>query len=251
MQWTRTLGVFASGCVVYAAMAACSSSGGMKKTSSGTTTGQGGMTAGSGGAGGHAGSPDDSGIFDVLTDPVPEADASPQSGTRLKAKYYLGDDGAKEYQYAPEAVPNGNTTAAVHQVWYDSQRQEDCTLTNASDGKIRCLPTDAVAWNGDYADAQCTIGFTIVPTPPIQCNFTPPKYAILYTYDMCGGNIPPTKAVYQLGQQVSLGQYPPVYRMQNGACTYVATTNQTGPFFKVGALVPATSFAAATPMIDP
>jgi hypothetical protein len=220
MKWMRTLGVFASGFVVYAATA------------------------------GYVGAPDDSGLFGALTDPVPEANASPQSGTRLKAKLYLGDDGAKEYQYAPETVPNGNTTAAVHQVWYDSQRQEDCALTNASDGKIRCLPTDAVVWNGDYADPQCTVGFTYVPVPPIQCNFTPPKYAILYTYDMCGGNTPPTKAVYQLGPQANLGSNPPIYRMQNGTCTAVGGGNN-GPFFKVGALVPATSFAEAAPTIDP
>jgi hypothetical protein len=233
-------------------MAACSGNGNMMKSSAGTTSGHGGhggMTmAGSGGAGmgGHGGEPEDSGIFDALTDPVSDAIASP--GTRLKGKFYLSDDGAKEYQYVPEVIL-GNSNG-VHQLWYDSQRQEDCIFGTADDGKIRCMPTDTVYWDGAYADAQCTVGMVLVAVPPIQCNFTAPKYAILTTYDTCGSS-PPTKKVYSLGQQLNLQSMPPVYRMQNGTCTYMGNTGSNGPWFKVGAQVQSSSFAAATPMIDP
>jgi hypothetical protein len=92
-------------------------------TASSTTTGAGGT----GGDGGTGGSAEVQGQGFV-------------SGPRLRAKYYLGTDGSKQFHG-----------------WYDSQRQEDCFYVTATDGTRRCMPVDYSAKFGSYfADAACT-----------------------------------------------------------------------------------------------
>jgi hypothetical protein len=107
--------------VVYVAVAACS----------------GAEHAGGGGACGHGAGGNDSGIID----PVPKACADPVSGSRLKAKYRVAEDGSKEH------LPGA---------WYDSMRGEDCVFLHASDGKERCLPVfrGQVSY---YTDPACSV----------------------------------------------------------------------------------------------
>jgi hypothetical protein len=179
----RVLETLLSGSALYVLMAACSSgssklsfsaSSGTASSSHASTTGGGGLmgTGGTGGTGqggvgghpgvggmvamgGHSGAGGmgvggDSGIFDALTDPVPDANAggeNPTSGTRLKGKYTMGSDGSKEYQLATlfndVHMQQGNPPTgpgAVHAVWYDSMLMADCSFLPASDGTLRCLP---------------------------------------------------------------------------------------------------------------
>lgn len=82
-----------------------------------------------------------SSIVDVLTDPIPNADADlTQSGTRLKAVYYAGSDGSQ--------------IAAGY--FHDSMRNEDCSFALAADGMTRCLPIMIANATVDYADSACT-----------------------------------------------------------------------------------------------
>jgi hypothetical protein len=151
------------GCVVYAAMAACSSgamttgpaSSGKGQTAGtpgtsgapGTTSGSPGTTAGGGGmvAGGQTtsgGGMGSMGSMGSMMSPVPPASADPTDGTRLKAVYRTAADGSKE---------------SVAGLWFDSMRMETCSFTTAADGMERCLPSDANAASLVYADASCTM----------------------------------------------------------------------------------------------
>jgi len=78
------------------------------------------------------------------------------SGSRLKARYYEGEDGSKQFIG-----------------WWDSQRQEDCVMVPAKDGKLRCLPAANVAITG-YADANCS-----VPVVTVRKGCAAPSAAIV------------------------------------------------------------------------
>jgi len=272
MQLGRTFGVFVSGCFVYVAVAACSSSGTMGMSGSSVSGsgghggavaassssghgghggavaagggGHGGAMAASGGAGtdgaGGKGVGGDSGIFDALTDPVPDAFAGtedPASGTRLKGKFIAGADGSKMY------LPS---------VWYDSQRQEDCAFGTAGDGMLRCLPTSVQDFPLFYTDAQCTKPFAILASgpPPSGCAASPPAYN--RTTDP-GGVCPTTQAppshYYPIGQQIA--QPPgPYYGTNSGSCAQ-SQLGFTTLFFSVMPEVPPSSFVAGTAGNDP
>jgi hypothetical protein len=165
------------GCTLYVIMAACSGSEGSggSGVASSTSAGGSGGNEGNGGDGGAAQGGRDGGIFDALTDPVREADAEPMSGSRLKGKYLLGSDGSKQYQQTALGSGIGTNQLYVQAVWYDSQRQEDCIFTTASDGQTRCVP---VGYEGNvyYSDAQCTqLATHILGIPPQGCTWAKPK----------------------------------------------------------------------------
>jgi hypothetical protein len=115
--------MLAGSLAIYAIMAACSAASGP----SGHAAGEGGSGGGSGSSGSASGD-GSSGILDALTDPVSEASADPyQSGSRLKAKYYAGADGSKQFLG-----------------WHDATLDLDCTFQPTADGWVRCIPT----WTG-------------------------------------------------------------------------------------------------------
>jgi hypothetical protein len=179
--------------VVYVVMAACASVGTMSPsdTSAGAGSSSGGAASasgsssggngsdGSGSSGGSTGA--DSGgmsLLDALTDPVPAANAdTTQSGSRLKAKYYVGSDGSKQFLG-----------------WHDSMLNVDCSFLLASDATTRCIPAAppgvGIATQNFFADAACTqpLGVTdgaCAPTPAfitmtttdLACSTTTKKYA--------------------------------------------------------------------------
>lgn len=210
--------------VVYVAMAACTGaeragSGGagghtIANSSAGGATGHGGAGVQSGGHGGQGGAWD-SGILDVLTDPVPDAAADPISGSRLKAKFRMGDDGSKAY---------------LPYVWFDSQRNEDCSFVTAADGKERCLPIQGYNASISYLDAACTqpvavgspgcaptyaveIGYLTCST--LQYHLYPAGAAIqlplkLYAKsgNVCSAKMPdPSYAYFQAGAEIAAGSF--------------------------------------------
>ncbi len=71
------------------------------------------------------------------------ADADPaRDGSRLKARYLVGGDGAKQFQS-----------------WFDTERQESCTFV-MSGGKWTCLPVADALHDGNtttqlFSDALC------------------------------------------------------------------------------------------------
>lgn len=115
-----------SGVVVYVAVAACSA-----VANSGAPTGADRDGAPPSTSNGSSGS---------VTDPVPSAMADPWTvnGTRLKARVYEAEDGAKQFLG-----------------WRDTQRGENCSFNAHEEGGIRCLPMGAfVSTYG--VDESCT-----------------------------------------------------------------------------------------------
>ncbi len=114
------------------------------------STGEGGATTASStstGVGGSGGSAEEQGQGFV-------------SGPRLRAKYYLGADGSKQFY-----------------TWHDNQRDEDCTYLRASDGKTRCLPVDySIQFGTFFSDAACAQHMTVIN----GCAGATPKYAANY-----------------------------------------------------------------------
>jgi hypothetical protein len=135
---------------VYALMAACSA-GGKGKTGNGDEmASSGGAIQAAGGVNGNSGGVDGvndptagksngmGGIIGEMMDPVPDANAN-ESGSRLKAKYYIGADGSKQFTF----------------VWRDTQRDEDCTFGRVAGGELRCIPATS-AIRIYFADSGCT-----------------------------------------------------------------------------------------------
>ncbi len=84
------------------------------------------------------------------------------SGARIKARYTTytatGADGAKQ-------------TSKGFSGWFDSQRNEACSVTLSSDGASRCLPTTGTAVAGYCSDAACT-----KPAVAVVAGAGAPKY---------------------------------------------------------------------------
>ena len=80
---------------------------------------------------------------------VPSKPGENASGTRIKVKSFAGSDGSKQFVG-----------------FYDSERQEDCSYSYASDGKLRCLPPASGV--SLYADANCSI--PVLNVPPGSCS---------------------------------------------------------------------------------
>jgi len=73
--------------------------------------------------------------------PVPDANAE-TSGTRLKAIYYVGADGSRQFSH-----------------WHDTGLDVDCVFMRDGAGVIRCAPTflaSSVAYIAGYVDSLCT-----------------------------------------------------------------------------------------------
>jgi hypothetical protein len=199
--------------LLYVAMAACSSGGG-----SGTTSGI-GPHAGDGG-----GSPGDGGLIDVIMNPVPDASAEPQSGTRLKAVYRVADDGSKEF------VPGA---------WFDTMRQENCSFVRAADGKDRCLPQGLGA--SAFSDSACT-----KPIVATASGCAAPKYALGAVEDTCSEG-PSGLRVFAVGAVTT----PATIYVQSGSQCFPAGAASTGAtYYEVGAEIPASSFTAAATKHD-
>lgn len=221
---------------VYSTMAACTNSGrlgsggtggvaqGGKGGSSGTA--QGGQ-GGQGGTSGNGGK-DDAGLMDVLMDAMPDAAADPVSGTRLKAKYITGDDGSKAY------LPG---------VWYDSERQEDCTFVRAADGQQRCLPTaNTVTISPTYfSDVICTHPIASAPT---GCT---PQYVVSYDAASCSGADSLTYHLHAISVAMNLAT---LYSKGPGGCTGSAAPAGYKYYAPQGE-VPAASFVGGTVKTDP
>jgi len=209
MKVRDVLAALGGGWVIYVAMVACN----------------GGADAPFG-SGGSTGSEDAGDIIDALTDPVPDANAEPVSGSRLKARYIAGEDGSKSY------LPGQ---------WYDTERQENCFFQTAADGKKRCLPAETLKESLPYfIDAACTATGAYRNTP--ACTTPPPDYALTYSGPVCSTVV----KVHQVGAQ-HLG---PVYYIDAfGQCSDLGDTDGWD-FFSLGAEIPPTEFVAGAEAHD-
>lgn len=203
------------GTVLYVSMAACAGPRAGSNAARGTTSGGGGVTVRDGVGGGGSG-----GIGGSITDPVPPANAEPAPGSRLKPRYRLGDDGAKEFLAGS---------------WWDAQRGEECSFGPAADGKIRCLP--AATDFRYYADASCT-----TPMVLLQGACTPPKYGLSTTDAACGLD-PGASHIYSIGAATTPAM---IYGKSGASCFAIGPASSDYQYYTVGAEVPASSFVAST-----
>ena len=236
MKIKNISGMFMGSCIIYVAMAACSGTDRYQSTSSTTATtgvgGNGGVggsagTAGANGTGGVGGmgDPDDGGgIFDAFTDPVPDAMADPTSGSRLKAKFMKAADGAR----AP--IPN---------IWFDSQRNEDCSFRQAADGTQRCMP-NSYAFLLYYSDAACT-----APIVYTSAGCTPPPYlqATEATASCSGGGA----RIYSTMAKIQ----PMMLYIKSGTTCTASSAPITIDYYSVGAEIPLSAFVEGSVEIAP
>ena len=157
-----------------------------------------------------------------VTDPVPTAKADPESGSRLKAKYRIGDDGSKEY---------------LSGVWYDSERQEDCSFATAADGKERCMPTSQLTVTF-YGDASCSQPLA-VGSPSCA-----PKYAMTFEPSACSAG---TVHIYAIGATATPSK---LYVNANGTCMNAGPPDPASTYYQVGAEVAASSFVGGSSQHD-
>lgn len=258
----ETVRTLVAGAIVYVAMAACSGSDVAHGTGShagggagvaqagagGTADGSDDATGATGGIGGVSGnggaladsSPDVSGdgsvldaIADALTDPVADAKADAnESGSRLKARRNIADDGAREFVG-----------------WYDSQLQVNCAFAMASDGSTRCLPEAVLGGQGTafYKDSACT-----QPVAWVRANCQAPKYAIEWILNACTGGSSTIAMshylVYAVGAQTTASQ---LYSKYSGKCSAYTGAPPADTFYALGAETPPTTFVAASEQVDP
>ena len=142
------------------------------------------------------------------------------SGTRLRLRYLVGDDGTRQWRG-----------------WYDNQRDEECNFTfgdyRASDGTIRCLPSGVLL--NAYADPMCTQPVAIVsPARRPPCAV---KYGVAET-DTC----PVLDTVY------TVSAYTPsdVYYQGRDSCGPYPIDLNAYTFYRADAVVPPSAFVEAT-----
>lgn len=137
-----------------------------------------------------------------------------ESGSRLKARTLVGDDGARS--------PAG---------WYDSELEVECSwLRMAADESTRCVPR----WSGAtyFSDAACAQPLVLKRDCQLE--------AYAATSDGCGGI-----RVYPVGQPVSP---PMVYSKSDGGCVSVPPPD--GQLYSLGAEMLPAAFVSATLKIE-
>jgi hypothetical protein len=161
-------------------------------------------------------------------DPVDDADAAPAtSGTRLRARYYTGEDGSKQFIG-----------------WHDKMRDEDCSFQKAEDGQLRCLP--AMGVTALYADSACKEPiFQVSSAQPTTCGAAGAApvavYANEYSALVCG-----FARVYNMGTPLQLTDVYTGYG--TGACTKAVA--DAAVTYRALTPIASTAFVAATEQVE-
>lgn len=176
-------------------------------------------------AAGGAGSPQSAGATGTTDDdepalmaPVDEAQAA-ESGSRLKARWYVADDGARQPVFQ----------------WFDSARNEECTFQRATDGVMRCMPTGA-GLSSYYSNANCTQRVAAL-LAALACIDGDGTYAIESATTGCESR---TK-VFTLGETLPSES---VYVLSGETCV-AAAPNEAFVYRRLGSEVPPGSFVSA------
>jgi hypothetical protein len=242
IDFRRVASVWMSGLVVYVVMAASSGAscgGGVSLSENGQS--------GAGGSGGGASAGGGQDLMDALTDPVPDADADPQSGSRLKRKFFLGDDGAREYEHWIDTA--AGTVSSIRNLWYDATRDEDCATQRASDGQLRCLPVDAsFSFEAVYADPACTQPLLELKAGPAGCPLHVPRYGRTMEFSGCPSDGFKLR-YFAVGALAGPGTQ--VYRMNGAACTGPTGLDPTVTTYELGPEVAPSEFVGLTPSVEP
>lgn len=207
---------FGGAVAIYVIMAACSSAP--------ADTSYLNPPHGDGGGGADSANGSSGGLLDALTDPVPDAKADPNtSGSRLKARRYVGEDGASQFIG-----------------WFDSQRAEICNFVDFLDGVLRCVPV----WNGGSTDVFSDPGCTApVKLAQIVHDCAKPKYTLATTVANPSCGSPQRYEIHEVGT-------PTTTAFIKAGTSCVSAVNPTYDFYALGAAIPATSFVSAKVTTD-
>jgi hypothetical protein len=158
--------------------------------------------------------------------PVAEAQAA-ESGTRLKARWYVGEDGSRQPTFQ----------------WFDSARNEDCTFQMAADGVLRCIP-GGYPQVSYFSDDACTARiFAFGIAAPSSCSVNAvPKYAVVSSVEGCTSRA----RVFQVGSVTDPSQ---LYLQSGESC--VAALSDGVEYHVSGPEVAAASFVAVQLVTDP
>ena len=217
MKNTRKVGQFLFGSIaVYLCVAMAHGCGGEGTRSVATSSGSHAMGGSGASTGSSAGGKGGAG---GIMNPV--GDAVADSGSRLRAKWFMGEDGSKEFAG-----------------WYDKQRGEDCWFIGALDAERRCLPIGNanVAY---YAEALCQV--PLVSDYTNGCNV--PKYGLVIDAPSgCkpAGHIHPVGAAFN---------GPTIWTTSGGSCQGTPNTSPY-PLYVTGDEIPASAFVSATIAVD-
>jgi hypothetical protein len=223
--------------VVYVVVAACA--GGSPDPSGASAAGPGSSGGGADGSGSPVAAPanDDSGgrtFLDALVDPVPSAKADAnQSGSRLKAKYYVGKDGSKQFFG-----------------WHDSMLDVDCSFVGAADETTRCLPVGVgvgTSVAAVFSDAACSRPVILVakgcfPTGYVDQFVTAPPPACAVSFHRIFRSGDPYVGALYTGTPASCSAAP-----EAGPDSPTAGSD----IFALGAEVPQGTFVVAVVQTDP
>jgi hypothetical protein len=230
-----------SGVFAFGAFVACGGGGeegaapGPDGTSSSSSSSSGGATSSSGGSssgGSSSGASTSSsgGETDAGTDgdanvapPDPRIDTSKPSasGTRLKQRIRKTADGAETFLG-----------------WRDTQINQDCAFKTASDGELRCLPTNVAARGAFYIDSGCT--------QPAVAQQTNACTQAAYASDEDSSTCPARTKLHALGTALANGATY-YYQAAPGSPCETRTAGAVGTtIYPLGAEVTATDFVKAT-----
>jgi hypothetical protein len=153
------------------------------------------------------------------------------SGTRLKARSLVADDGY----------------ADVSDIWLDTALGTECSFVTANDGALRCIPWSlSLHVTGEYSDAACT---KPIVRERLPCFSYPdgPRYAIAEGPARAALVCSPLSfengiTVYQVGAPSTPAT---VYGGDPANCL-AAPNDPPIPYYELGAEVPASSFVAGT-----
>lgn len=207
-------------------LVACASNGGADGQTGASATGESGAN-GTPGPIGPVGPPGPAGTPGKA---AAEPSAPWTNGTRIRARQttytVVGADGTKQ-------------SSTGWGGWFDTQRNEPCAVTRASDGKQRCLPATGGSVTASYfSDATCTKPVVLVYAAEVTACSAPyavPAYA--NSSSTVAGCI--ENSIHSVGVNVSV--------MYVKSTTCIPTTIPT--YYKVyelGPEVPASSFVEFT-----
>ncbi|NUP11492.1 MAG: hypothetical protein HOW73_36060 [Polyangiaceae bacterium] len=148
------------------------------------------------------------------------------SGSRLRARFIGGADGSKQFLG-----------------FHDDERDEDCSFSTASDGKLRCVPPSSGA--SLFVDAQCNQPVVLVT---VGCD--PPKYGnVVEGGDVgdCGGGEPSRMRLFTMGARVASAAQS-AYTNAFGTCEQ--TTLPPNDLYALDEEIPASSFVEGNVTVE-
>lgn len=160
----------------------------------------------------------DAGQTPSLLLPVAEAKAQ-ESGSRLKARWYVGDDGSRQFLG-----------------WYDAELKTDCSFGRGFDGALHCLPSVGVTTT--FTDADCSQ--PIFSQTSRSCADGPPVIGSMDSVDGASQCAVYRQRYFAVGAEV----VPEALYMLSGSLCKEATVDPSRTYWSVASEIPLSRFVS-------